>query len=77
MLTEPAAGATIDWAALEAVRKRAEAAGDALDKAGWQALFTEAVKVAGRAAALDTLSLYGAPDWVPAATPRAGQSAGA
>jgi hypothetical protein len=69
MLTRPSQEAlkSIDWAALEAVRKRAEDAGATLTKADWQKLFSEALVATGgrRAPALDQLALYGAPDWVP------------
>ena len=79
MLTQPDQQAleAIDWDALEAVRKRAEAAGDQLDKTAWQALFAEALEATAgrRAPALEVLSLYGAPDWVPAAA--TARSAGA
>ena len=71
MLSQPSQETldAIDWAALEAVRRRAEAAGQGLDRATWQALFAEALKATGgrRGPALDQLALYGAPDWVPPA----------
>ena len=61
MLTQPTK--PIDWDALEAIRKRAEALGDGITEAAWRGLYAEATKIAGNAA-LEVLSLYGRPEWL-------------
>jgi hypothetical protein len=64
VLTQPEK--PVDWEALDAVRKRAEALGDAMTEVAWRGLFADALKATAgqRAPALEVLSLYGDPNWV-------------